>query len=344
MRRSVAIVGAGAAGTAAAYAIRDDPVDVTLFEKSDGVCGRAATRRKDDCTYEYGANYLKDDDERVSRVVTEELSTEGLVDVTDPVWVFDGQGAISEGRDEDETKWTYERGISQLSKRLLDRTDATVRENTRIETMDRVDGGWRFVDSEREDHGTYDAAVLTPPAPQTADLLGQSDWQHVDCRTLREGIATIPYRAIVSGVFHYDFEFDRPYYALVNEDENHEIGWLAREECKPGHVLDGESVLLVQMAPDWSAEHFHESRATVVDSIKDATAVLLDDDRISRPDWTDHQHWRYALPDDGADDETLAVGADHDLFFAGDWVAGDARLHAAVRSGLETGEAVGNHL
>ncbi|MEF8973977.1 MAG: NAD/FAD-dependent oxidoreductase, partial [Haloarcula sp.] len=32
--------------------------------------------------------------------------------------------------------------------------------------------------------------------------------------------------------------------------------------------------------------------------------------------------------------------AEHDLHFAGDWVAGEGRLHAAIRNGLETGEAI----
>jgi len=101
MSSTVAVVGAGAAGAAAAYALRDTPVDVTVFEKSGGVCGRAATRRANDCTYEYGANYLKSDDERVNELVTEELPTEGLVDVTGPVWTFDDDGEVSEGDDTD---------------------------------------------------------------------------------------------------------------------------------------------------------------------------------------------------------------------------------------------------
>ncbi len=33
---------------------------------------------------------------------------------------------------------------------------------------------WRLEDDEGADLGHFDAALLTPPAPQTADLLGQS--------------------------------------------------------------------------------------------------------------------------------------------------------------------------
>ena len=344
MTPTAAVVGAGAAGAATAYALRGRAVDVTVFEKSSEVCGRAPTRRAEGCTYEYGANYLTSDDGRVTEIVTEELSTDGLVDLTDPIWTFDGSGTVSEGDPHDEHRWTYDAGLDQLAKRLFAATDATIHRRTRVETLQRDDSVWRVYDADGEDWGTFDAVVLTPPAPQTADLLGQAAWEHADCRTLRETIARVPFRTVISTVLHYPFEVDAPYYALVNTDETHDVGWVAREECKPDHVPDGESLLLVQMAPDWSAEYYHEPAASIVDAAADKAATLLDDDRVANPDWTDHQHWRYALPDEGADTDVLATATDHDMFFAGDWVAGDARLHAAVRSGLDTGSAVAAHL
>jgi len=75
-------------------------------------------------------------------------------------------------------------------------------------------------------------------------------------------------------------------------------------------------------------------------SLSVLTAALLNDDRLADPDWTDHQHWRYSQPEGDVDHETLARGADHDLYFAGDWVAEEGRLHSAVRNGLETGTEI----
>ncbi|NLV10485.1 FAD-dependent oxidoreductase [Halomicrobium mukohataei] len=355
MQRSVAVVGAGAAGAAAAYALREHPVDVTVFEKSGGVCGRAATRRRDGCVYEYGANYLTADDDRVAELVTEELPTDGLSEIDEPVWGFDSDGAIrdaptrsaeqvSEDRDEQTTRWTYEQGITQLAKRLFAAGDATVHRHTRVESLARSEAGWRVTDADGGTYGPFDATLLTPPGPQTADLLGQSEWRHADRRRLRQAAASVPYRTVVAGLLHYDFELDRPYYGLVSETEDHDVGWVGREECKAGHVPDGETLLLVQMAPDWSVTHYRDDAAALTDAIADATATLLDDDRLAEPDWTDHQHWRYALPDDGVAADALETAPAHDLFVAGDWVAGEARLHAAVRNGLKTGERIGEHL
>ncbi|MBX0323461.1 FAD-dependent oxidoreductase [Halomicroarcula sp. F13] len=344
MTTTLAIVGAGAAGAAAAYALRDAPVEVTVLEKSRGVCGRAATRRKDDCTYEYGANYLKDDDARVTELVTETLPTDGLVDVEDPIHAFERSGGIHEGRDADDHKWTYEDGITQLAKRLFAETDATVHNGVRVETLDRADGGWRIVDAEETDCGEFDAVLLTPPAPQTADLLGQARWDHDDCRDFRQTIASVPYRTVVTGVFHYPFELDVPWYGAVNTDKDHDVGWVAREECKDGHVPDGESLLVVQMNEPWSVANYDEHPDRILSAIAERTAGLVADDRLTDPDWTDYQHWRYAQPEATVDHAELAGATDHDLYFAGDWVADEPRLHAAVRNGLETGEAIADEL
>jgi len=344
MPSKLAVVGAGGAGAATAYALRDAAVDVTVFEKSRGVCGRAATRRKGDCTYEYGANYLKDDDSRVTELVTQALPSEGLVDVEEPIYAFDRNGAVGEGRDSDDHKWTYEAGITQLAKRLFATTDATVHNGVRVETLNRETDGWRVHDADGTDRGRFDALLLTPPAPQTADLLGEADWDHDDCRSLRQTVASVPYRTVVSGMLHYPFELDVPWYAAVNTDKEHDIGWLAREECKPGHVPEGESLLLVQMNEGWSVANYDAHPDRLVEEIAQRTAHLLDDDRLTDPDWTDHQHWRYAQPEATVDRGSLAPAAGHDLYFAGDWVAEEPRLHAAVRNGLETGETLADEL
>ena len=69
-------------------------------------------------------------------------------------------------------------------------------------------------------------------------------------------------------------------------------------------------------------------------------ADLLGDERLADPDWTDRQGWLYALPDEGADGETLRGAEPEGLYFAGDWVAGDGRVHLAVESGLDAGERI----
>ncbi|WP_311171980.1 NAD(P)/FAD-dependent oxidoreductase [Halobellus ordinarius] len=340
----VGIVGAGAAGSGAAYALRDADATVTIVEKSGGVCGRAATRRKHGCHYDYGANYLKEADDRTASLLSS-LGTDGLVDIESPVWTFDGAGDIAAGDDRSSHKWTWTEGMTQLAKRLLARTDATVHRRTRVTELTR-DGGsdtsrrrWTLVDEDGERYGPFDVVLLTPPAPQTAELLRATDWPDDRLDRLRDAVEAVPYRTIRTVVLHYPFRESYPWYGLVNTDKAHAIGWLSREECKDGHVPDGESLLIVQMGPEWSTARYDEGLDDILPDVTERVAALLDDDRYRDPDWIDDQGWRYALPDSGL--ETAAGAAtDAGLYVAGDWVAGEGRVERALWNGHETGERI----
>jgi renalase len=341
----IGIVGAGVGAAGAAFAIEESPVEasVTVLEKSRGVCGRAATRRRDDLVYDYGANYLKSDDERVVDLVTETLSTDGLVDIEEPVWTFDSENEIEPGRDVDEHKWSYRQGLTQLAKRLFARTDATIHRETRAERVVRDDetGTWHLRDTDGKHWGPYDVVILNPPAPQTADLLRAAEWESDTRDALVEAIDGVDYRCVWTGVFRYPFELDLPYYALVNTDKDHDLGWLSREECKPGHVPEGESLLIVQANDEWSVENYERDPERNLAELAAVTAGLLDDDRLTDTEWTDHQGWRYAIPETGVDGEVVEKAEADGLYCLGDWVAGEGRVHAALRNGLEVGERVG---
>ncbi|MFB6117349.1 NAD(P)/FAD-dependent oxidoreductase [Halosegnis sp.] len=338
----IGVIGAGAGAAAATHVIDGalPEADVTVLEKSGGVCGRAATRRRADgrYVYDYGANYVKSDDERVVELLTETLDDEGLVDATAPVYVFDETGTVSEGRDADDHKWSYRQGLTQIAKRLFAGTDATIHRRTRVETIRRTGDTWALVDTDGTEYGPFDRLVCNPPAPQTADLLRAADWDAEARTTLAAAAEAVDYRSIWTAVLGYPFRLDRPYYGLVNVDKAHDLGWLSREECKSGHVPDGESVLVAQANHEWSVANYDADPATNVATLAAHAAEIVGDDRLADPAWTDHQGWRYALPESGVDAGPVDSAAEHGLYVVGDWVAGEARLHAALRNGLEGGE------
>lgn len=338
----IGIVGAGAAAAAATFVIDQTLPDaeVTVLEKSGGVCGRAATRRHDDLVYDYGANYVKSDDDRVVDLLTETLDTDGLVDVSEPIYTFDESGAVAPGRSADDHKWSYERGLTQVAKRLFGATDATVHRRTRVESLARTEEGWTIEDTDGDSWGPFDIVGLNPPAPQTAELLAATDWDDKRLPTLREAVESVEYRPIWTAVLRYPFRLDRPYYALVNPGKDHDVGWIAREECKAGHVPDGESLLVVQASAQWSAANYDADPAENVAELASLTADIVGDRRLAEPVWTDHQGWRYALPEDGVRRGPVSAAAEAGLYCLGDWVAGEGRLHAALAEGLAVGEQI----
>ena len=141
----LAIVGAGAAGLAAAYALRSADLRITVLEKSRGVSGRAASRWHDAddghghtvrWRYDHGAQYVSPDEgSRAHRLLTRDLPTAGLADLAGEIWPFDDDGTLrpDRARQDSGPRLVYEGGIVQLGKRLRDAVPSvTLRNVTRV--------------------------------------------------------------------------------------------------------------------------------------------------------------------------------------------------------------------
>lgn len=336
MTSKVCIVGAGIAGAGAAYAL-DEAAEVTVFEAED-IGGRMVSAHREDCVYDYGANYVDPPNDRVEERFRSVVG-DRLAETTGDVWVFDESGEVEEGRPNQGVKLSGRDGIDEIVRAFLDASDATVQEQTAVNRLARTADGWTVIaDGERL---ASDAVVVTPP---TGDLLASADWEADFRETLVAARQRQSYRTIDSVALHYPFEIDVPYYALVNTDKEHAVGWLSRESCKPGHVPDGEEILIVQLSPAWAAGRPDATPAEAADAASTHAATLLADDRLAEPDWWDHERFRYALPGDRVNPALFEQALQHDLGLAGDWLAGTGRTHAALETGLEAGRRLSTRL
>jgi renalase len=358
----LAIIGAGVAGLAAGRALRQRRPDlaITIYEKSRGLGGRAATRRRNGCTFDHGAQYMKAPTPELERLLTAELPADDLIDIGRPVWTFDGTGAIAEGdpAQNSDPKWTYRDGLSRLGQLLGAGLD--IQRATRISRIGRrtkdegrtTDLGadpsssvvrpwshYELFDIEQQKIGAADLVLLTPPAPQTADILAASDLNADAKAALLAELARATYRRCISLALAYDRPFARPFYALVNIDRAHPISWLALEHAKaPDRCPPGHSLLVAQMASRWSLDHWETLDDDLERLVADQVGALLGEDTRA-PLWFDVQRWRYALPDNGADFDTLNASGSG-LFFAGDYTSGQGRLHLAIESGWRAASAI----
>lgn len=339
--RSLAIVGAGVAGLGGAYALSGSDVDVTVFEATDRLGGRVVTRRRGDYRYDTGANYITPADGRMEATLAS-LGTDGLVDVDQPVWTFTADGEITEGDPDrqDDHKWTYESGIQEFASRVAERIDATVRLDTTVDHLRRRRDGWEIIDPTGVRVSRAEAVLLTPPAPKTARILAWSEWDDDRLRSLYEAADGVTYRVIVTVVLGYSVELADPFYALLNTDREHSVGWLSREECKSGHVPDGESVLVAQMAPGWSERYFDATPDQLAAAAAAHAADLLDDERLREPGWTDVDRFVTALPDDAIPADTREAAEPEGLFIAGDAVVGEGRVSRAFFTGVDAGRRI----
>jgi predicted NAD/FAD-dependent oxidoreductase len=335
---SVAIIGAGCSGLAAAHELRDAGYVVTIFEQSQEVGGRAASRDQQGFIYDYGAQFIKSGSSVSIDLITRRFWLADLVDISKPVWIFHREGNIQEGDPDQnaEPKWNYRSGLNALAKCMAQGLD--IRLQTRIDYLQQRTTGWRVFANSSHPVGDFDRVLITIPASQAAELIKVSQVSH----TLQNEICALldkaRYNPLISVMLGYRPAPEvRPYYALVNTDKAHTISWLAWEHEKaPERVPEGAGLLIAQMAPQYSHDNWHKPDAELINDVANRIAVLLDEP-LHKPIFNDIYRWRYALPAEKADAVQLnAITLPVGLAFCGDAFVG-GRVHLALEHGVEVG-------
>lgn len=327
----VAIIGAGVAGLGAAYELSRAGVESVVFEKSRGLSGRVATRRRGGIRYDYGANFFRLDEPWVARLLREDLGGFGLERIAKPVWIFDAEGNREAGDPaiNAEPAWTCRGGIRAIGEALAEAAPgARVLRETRIVSVERDAAAWRLRDAAGEDRGVYHRVLLAFPGPQMAAVFPEAE---AGLRSLLGGVEYESQFSFILGV-EGRLAGGRPWHALLNHDRRHAIAWLSFEDDKPGHVPDRSTVIVVQMAPWWTEARFEGEPEQLLPEVLAAVRGLID---FPEPAWWDAQRWRFALPRAAVDVGALRRYEQEGLYFAGDAVVGKGRVTQALASGLE---------
>ncbi len=333
---SVAIIGAGCSGLAAAHELRNAGYAVTIFEQNQEVGGRATTREQQGFIYDYGAQYIKRGSPISISLITERFQLDDLIDIAKPVWIFDGDGHIQEGDpiQNAEPKWNYRSGLYALAKRMAQGLD--VRLQTHISSMQQSVTGWELFDQQGENCGEFDHVLITMPASEAAELVRKSQFQDRHQEAICALLEKAKYNPLISVMLGYrPIPRKRPYYALVNTDKAHAVSWLAWEHEKAlERVPEGAGMVIAQMAPQYSHENWHLTDNEIISDVAHRIATLLDEP-LDNPYFSDVYRWKYALPAEKADAEQLnALAMPLGLAFCGDAFVG-GRVHLALEHGVE---------
>ena len=338
---TIAILGAGVSGLAAAHTLHDAGYTVTLFEKSRGVGGRAATRKRDGFIYDQGAQYIKGGSKLSDEWITQRFVTPDLLSIEKPVWTFDASGHIQDGdaKQNAEPRWSYRSGLTSFSKRMAEGLDIHL--ETRIGRRQQTPDGCLLFDSASQNAGRFDQLLITLPAPQALELVQASELEQNLFQACSTQLGKAQYNPLISVMLGYRPQpQERPYYALVNTDKGHPISWLAWEhEKSPERVPEGTGLLIAQMAPQYSNAHRETPQTLLFEDVAQLVSQLLHE---SLPEliFTDVQYWKYALPSDKADADTLnAITLPHGLTICGDAFVG-GRVHLALEHGVRVAQQI----
>lgn len=314
---SVAVVGAGMAGLTAAAELASRGHGVTVTDKGRSVGGRMATRRIDGATLDHGAQFF---------TVRTGPFAATVAEVERAGTVFEWCRGF--GADQDHhPRYAARGGMNALAKHLARGLDVAV--GTRIESVRWRTGGWSLT------HGTgeveADALVLTPPVPQSLDLL-DAGGTRLDA-AVRSRLETIAYHPVLAVLAVLDGPSAVPAPGGVQLDEG-PFSFVADNQRKG--ISDRPAVTL-HVDHQLSAERWDDGPDGLLDEL-----IRLAEPWIGPAEVVTAQlkRWRYAKPVAATEHEIEATTVDGvPLVFAGDAFAG-----AAIEGAFRSGRAAAGHL
>ena len=313
------IIGGGISGLIIATLLQRRGMKVTVLDKGRGIGGRLATRRINYSeaikgVFDYGAQYFS--------VKQPEFQ----------VWVDDWlkQGVIREwsqdfGKADGNPRYCGVYGTRGIAKYLAQ--DLDVHTSTRVVRLD-YETQW-LVETEDSQQFRGDILVMTPPIPQSLDLLDNSQ---IDLApSVRTSLEQISYHRCIAvlALLEKPTRIPTPG-GLALEDEY--LVWLASNYQK-GISPQGYAVTL-HATPNFSDAYWDYSDAEIAQKLLAAASFWINSPVIK---YQVHR-WRYSLPKTFYDEPYLAL-PELSLVMAGDaFVA--PKIEGAVLSGIAAAEYI----
>lgn len=301
MDKTVAIIGAGLAGLAAARRLRAAGIEPFVFEKSRGLGGRMATRRVGEHSFDHGAQFFT-----VKSAAFGDLMASWTAAGSAAPW-----GGVNVGVP----------GMSTPAKTMG--SDLNIEQGRQITALSRSGTGWTLHEASGPTshalNGRFDAVILAIPAPQARPLAVSAG---VEFAAL-DGVVMAPCWAMLLVV-------DRPLSIATDylKPDTGPIAWIARNDSKPGRP-SGSASYVVHATPSWTRENLEVTNDAAAGLLLGALQDLLDIELA--PSLVITHRWRFALVETAAGqdclwDEQQRLGA------CGDWCIG-ARIEDAFSSG-----------
>lgn len=310
----VAIVGAGLSGAIAARTLQDHGLEVAVFEKSRGVGGRMAQRRREGSEFDHGAQYFTARDKRFARYV--ETWTElGVCELWNgKIAVFDEPLQLSYASEA--PRFVAKPGMNSLAKHLLE--GVAVHLQHQVDSVQETPEGiaLEFLDREAL---RFEKVIVSAPAPQSLKLT--------------ESIAGLP--AALAGI-----ELDPCWATLVHCQEPLEVDWVgafintgllrwvARNGTKPGRSGSVECLVLHADA-QWSRTQLERNPDEIGQEMLQAFREVVGIDLAVAN--TQVHRWRYSIPPQATKDRCFESQSGN-VLACGDW-AGGPRVEGAFLSG-----------
>lgn len=341
----ILIIGAGVSATALALRLAATDVGektqseltITLVDKSRGVGGRMATRRRDGFAFDHGAQFFTARSAEFRALIEAEMARGTVAEWRPRLTTLEKQRPAYK-REWFEPHYVAAPSMTALCKsalgQLSERGAAELRLGAQVTSLERSDGAagarWRAMCGD-EPLGSYDFVVSAAPCRQTELLFAGTGFagteamaraSHLPCFSLMVGLERMP-----------ELNFDL---AVVKQSP---IALIVANDSKPGRI--GRGSLLVHSDNEWARDHLEDDLASVQAHLLGELSALvpIEAEALSH---VDLHRWRFAKTELAADDDFL-LDAPNALAACGDWCLG-GRVEDAFLSGYRLGDALRQHL
>jgi renalase len=323
--REVLIVGAGLAGLVAARRLQDAGHNVIVVDKGRSVGGRLATRRIGNGVADHGAQYFTARSRQFQDQIDQWVK-DGLV----YLWAMGfSTGSLTQNEPSGHARYAVHGGMNRLAKSLAEGLQIEV--NTRLQSIRQENGAW-LAETEKGVQYRANAALLTPPVPQSLTLL---DAGGVRLATFeRQALDAIHYSPCIAGMFRYEGAVKIPAPGAVQRPAD-SIPWIADNQQKG--ISPDETLITLHADPDYSRRYWDAPEVEVVETMQAyLQPYLAADTRLIE---FQIKRWRYSFPESVYEHETLLAQDLPPLAFAGD-AFGGPRVEGAYLSGLAAAQAL----
>ena len=311
----IGVIGAGLSGLVAARMLAGHGHTVRVFEKSRGLGGRMATRRKGGYAFDHGAQYFTARDERFKKWVERWIDSgvvrlwEGRIRV-----VQNGEIRTEAGSHK---RYVAVPGMSALAGHLA--VGLEVLKGVRIERIRPDSGGIVLMDMDGRSLYRCDALICSAPPEQSERLLE-------DLAPERDRLAGIDMAPCWAVMLAFDRHLDLPFDGAFVQDSD--LSWVARNSSKPGR--EAAECWILHAGWKWSSANFECNAEDVVRRLTASFFAAAGGSSIV-PVFADAHRWRYALARAPLTEGCLwnhkfRVGV------CGDWCSG-SRIEGAFLSG-----------
>lgn len=306
----IAVIGAGLAGISLAKNLAAF-ADITLFEKSRGTGGRMSARRREQFSFDHGAQFFTARSEPFQSEISNAIDAKAIVEWI-PKIVNLELGAKPFKREWFEPHYCGTNGMNSLAKHMA--ADLNILHETLVTRLERKSGSWHLINEHEQAIGPYDWVVSAVPAPQAVDLLPNS---FVKTNNVEEAQFSSCFAMMLGFEDSISLNFQA---AVITHPV---LAWLSTRDS---------SSFLIHSRNDWATKHIEADPDWVKSVMYEAFNELLP--RINRqPGHRDLHRWRYAKCEQSLGHDYL-LDSDEQIAVIGDWCRG-GRVEDAYVSGYE---------